>query len=909
MEKGGWVRRMSVSSAGGLLLGLIIVCMCDGLSGEEEQLRLPKFAVPKHYSLRLQPDLAHLKFNGSVEIEVEIIEKTKMLILNIAALDIQSSSIYFRDKNKQLLRPVKIVMDKKSERIMFEYGEELSIGIGVLRMNFNGTVRDDMEGLFWRTYTINGEDKNMIATQFESIHARQCFPCWDEPDFKATFTVMLDVPSQLMALSNMPVLEEKINGPFKTVYFQKSPLMSTYLVAFVVGQFDHVEGHTSDGIKVRVYCPTGRGSEGVYALNVGVRALDFYKEYLSTPFALPKLDMVAIPDFPAGMENYGLVIFGEPLLLLGNQSSGVETQQQVATYVAHELAHQWFGNLVTMEWWTDTWLNEGFATWLSYTAIDSLFPEWDVWFTFVTSSESALKEDNSAGSHPVVVKISHLNEIDGFFDNIVYEKGSHILRMLNAYIGPKTFQHSLAVYIQKYAWSNTRTDDLWNVLEEVSGLPVNRVMNSWVTKKGFPFISVKANLRMLELGQSPSDASDEDQQWMVPIRLCCGNYETCHDIVLEKKIELFDLTKLLGCSCIHEFGKNETCHWTIINVNRTGFYRVIYQDSIILGLQHGVESKQFSTSDRYALLTDSYQLDKAPRQNLESLLSLMSAYSNEDNKDIMPQLTSRSEDIIRVTSDASPQQVGCIKHTFIDILQNYAENVGWEAKRDDSSNHKVTRRKVLHSLAIMGHERTLSEAKRRFHAYLADKNTLLFPSDFRQVAYVAVMQTVNSSSRSDFDSLLNILKNASDNDSENTNDIQESLTSCPDPIIVHEALNFLSSLEILNQTRLPYKPEISWGGREVAWTWFKDKWDYLMQKYGHRAHMTGYLEAIISMFASVEKAAEVKIFFAHRHLSPVDKQSLKQSISNIRMRAQWIADIQQETNLPSLVNKLSRGRC
>ncbi|CAM8971003.1 unnamed protein product [Rhodiola kirilowii] len=401
---------MGVSSGcgiGGLVFGLIVVCLCIGLDGEEEeeeQLRLPKFAVPKHYSIRLQPDLVLLKFNGSVEIEVDILERTERLILNAADIDVVKSSIYFHSKQKQrLVRPVKMHMDSKSQIIVLEFGEGLPIGVGVLGIKYSGKVNPEVEGLFWRPYTINGEERNMLATQFESIFARKCFPCWDEPAFKATFTMTLDVPSHLMALSNMPVINETIAGLIKTVYFQKSPLMSTYLVAVAIGHFDHIEGHTSDGIKVRVYCPINRTNEGVFALKVGIMALDFYKEYLSMPFALPKLDMIALPDFPGGMENYGLIMFGESMILLDDQSLGVHYQQLVAEYVTHELAHQWFGNLVTLEWWTDIWLNEAFSTWLNYKAVDSLFPEWDSWFKFIIDTESILLEDASADTHPVVV--------------------------------------------------------------------------------------------------------------------------------------------------------------------------------------------------------------------------------------------------------------------------------------------------------------------------------------------------------------------------------------------------------------------------------------------------------------------------------------------------------------------------
>ncbi|KDO73545.1 hypothetical protein CISIN_1g002775mg [Citrus sinensis] len=545
------------------------------------QPRLPKFAVPKRYDIRLTPDLTSCKFGGSVAIDVDVVGDTKFIVLNAADLTINNRSVSFTNKvSSKALEPTKVELVEADEILVLEFAETLPTGMGVLAIGFEGVLNDKMKGFYRSSYELNGEKKNMAVTQFEPADARRCFPCWDEPACKATFKITLDVPSELVALSNMPVIDEKVDGNMKTVSYQESPIMSTYLVAVVIGLFDYVEDHTSDGIKVRVYCQVGKANQGKFALNVAVKTLELYKEYFAVPYSLPKLDMIAIPDFAAGaMENYGLVTYRETALLYDDQHSAAANKQRVATVVAHELAHQWFGNLVTMEWWTHLWLNEGFATWVSYLAADSLFPEWKIWTQFLDECTEGLRLDGLAESHPIEVEVNHTGEIDEIFDAISYRKGASVIRMLQNYLGAECFQRSLASYIKKYACSNAKTEDLWAALEEGSGEPVNKLMNSWTKQKGYPVISVKVKEEKLELEQSQflSSGSPGDGQWIVPITLCCGSYDVCKNFLLYNKSDSFDIKELLGCSISKE---GDNGGWIKLNVNQTGFYRVKYDKDL-----------------------------------------------------------------------------------------------------------------------------------------------------------------------------------------------------------------------------------------------------------------------------------------------------------------------------------------
>ncbi|KAL0013197.1 hypothetical protein SO802_000266 [Lithocarpus litseifolius] len=468
------------------------------------QPRLPKFAVPKRYDIRLKPDLSACKFSGSVAIELNIVADTRFIVLNATELSVDTTSVSFtHSSNSKVLRPSKVDVVEEDEILVLEFADTLPIGMGLLTIRFQGTLNDKMKGFYTSTYNHNSEKKNMAVTQFGPADARRCFPCWDEPACKAMFKITLDVPSKLVALPNMPIIEEKVDGDLKTVSYQESPIMSTYLVAIVVGLFDYVEHLTSYGVKVRVYCQVGKVNQAKVALGVAVRTLELYKDYFELPYSLPKLDMVAILDFAfEAMENYGLVTFRETALLYDNQHSDAANKQRVVIAIAHELAHQWFENLVTMEWWTHLWLNEGFATWVSYLAVDNLFPEWKVWTQFLDDYTEGLRLDGLAESHPIEVEINHTREIDEIFDAISYQKGASVIRMLQSYLGAECFQRSLASYIKKFACSNAKTEDLWAALEEGSDEPVNKLMNSWTRQKGYPVITVEVKDQKLVFEQN-----------------------------------------------------------------------------------------------------------------------------------------------------------------------------------------------------------------------------------------------------------------------------------------------------------------------------------------------------------------------------------------------------------------------
>ncbi|KAF4367053.1 hypothetical protein G4B88_016765 [Cannabis sativa] len=872
------------------------------------QSRLPKFAAPKRYDIKLVPDLQSCKFSGSVSIHVDIVSDTRFIVLNAADLTVHSGSVSFSEpKSSKVFKPSSVEIFEEDEILVVEFAETLPIGVGVLAIEFEGILNDKMKGFYRSTYEYNGEKKNMAVTQFEPADARRCFPCWDEPACKATFKITLDVPSELVALSNMPVIEEKVNGQVKTVSYQESPIMSTYLVAVVVGLFDFVEDHTSDGINVRVYGQVGKANQGKFALHVAVKTLELYKEYFAVPYPLPKLDMIAIPDFSAGaMENYGLVTYRETALLYDEQHSAAANKQRVATVVAHELAHQWFGNLVTMEWWTHLWLNEGFATWVSYLAADSLFPEWNVWTQFLDESVEGLRLDGLEESHPIEVEINHASEIDEIFDAISYRKGASVIRMLQSYLGAESFQRSLASYIKKHAYSNAKTEDLWAALEEGSGEPVNKLMNSWTKQQGYPVVSVKVNGQKLEFEQSQflSSGSSGDGQWIVPITLVCGSYENRKSFLLEKKSESLDMPEYLGCSVTNspaEPGTGASCTWIKLNVDQAGFYRVKYDEHLATRLRHAIEKNYLSATDRFGILDDSFALCMARQQSFVSLLALMASYKEELEYTVLSNLIAVSYKIVRIAADAVPELRELIKQFFIGLFQNAAEKLGWQPKAGESHLDSMLRGEVLTALAMYGHDLTLDEASRRFHAFLDDRNTPLLPPDIRKAAYVGVMRRVSDSNRSDYESLLRVYRE-SDLSQEKTR-VLGSLASCPDPKIILEVLNFLLTDEVRNQD-VVFGLAVGIEGRELAWSWLKDNWEHISETWGSGFLLTRFVSAIVSPFASLEKVKEVEEFFATRS-KPAIARTLKQSIERVKINAKWVESIHAEKNLADAVTELA----
>ncbi|KAK7255647.1 hypothetical protein RIF29_29062 [Crotalaria pallida] len=876
------------------------------------QTRLPNFAVPKRYELHLKPDLTACTFSGTVQINLDIIESTNFLVLNSLELAIQNS--WFTNSHGQYY-PCDVVVDGDDEIIVLVFDETLSVGEGNLRIEFSGALNQHLTGLYKCTYVDGGVEKIMAATQFEPVDARRCFPCWDEPALKANFKITLTVPSELTALSNMPVENEKHDGELKNVNFEESPIMSTYLVAVVVGLFDHIEYTTTAGIKVRLYCAVGKSDQGKFALDIALKTLDIYTKYFSVPYPLPKLDLVAVPEFSGGaMENYGLIIYRENELLYHDLYSTAAKKQRITIVTAHEVAHQWFGNLVTMEWWTHLWLNEGFATWVSYMATNILFPEWNIWTHFLLEAADGLQMDALEKSHPIEVEINHARSVIEVFDAVSYNKGSTVIRMLEGYLGDVVFQESLSTYIRRYQAQNARTEDLWDVLSEVSGLPVNTMMSTWTKQTGYPVISVELIDHILEFKQSQFLLSGQhvDEQWIVPITLSIGSYEKKKKFLLETSHVRMDISELVQSTGDdlrsiktedEEDGQENL--WVKVNVDQSGFYRVNYKDKLAIRLRKAVQNNSLLPTDKFGILDDGNALCQACEQSLSSLLMLIDVYRKEFDYIIVSKLIKVCHNVLKISTDAIPDSVNELRQYFINLLMYSAEQLGWDSISGEDHSISLLRGEVLQALATFDHYKTQKEALHRFQISLDDKNTALLSANTRRAAYVSVMRNTTTENRTGLESLLSLYR--STDILQERERILRCIASSADPNVVLEVLNLLLSDEIPDSDIIYVLAGVSSEGSEIAWTWLKDNWERILAKYGAGLLLTNFISRIVPLVNSNEKADEIEAFFAS-HMNASIVMNLKLSIEQIRNKARWIESVRQEHSLPDLIKQLAQRK-
>ena len=487
--------------------------------------RLPAGVVPRHYAIELSPDLEEATFAGSVAIDVDITEPVDSITLNAAELSITGAQLVTESGGAVELDAV---LDAESERLTMARSDgsgPFAAGPSRLDISFDGVLNDQLHGFYRSTYTDDGGACHTIATtQFESTDARRAFPCFDEPALKATFATTLIVDDGLLAVSNTAETgRERLEDGRVRVSFATTMPMSTYLVAFVVGPLEVTEAIDCGGVPVRVVHRPGRGDQTAFALDVAAHALQWFSDYYGLPYPSDKLDLVAIPDFAFGaMENLGCVTFREVLLLVDSGTASQPELQRVAEVINHELAHMWFGDLVTMAWWEGIWLNEAFATFMETACSDAYRPDWQVWSTFCRSRASALSTDALGSTRPVEYPVHSPAEAEDMFDVITYEKGAALVRMLEQYLGAETFRAGVRLYLRRHAYANTVTEDLWNSLADASGEPVGQIMDGWIHQGGYPAVAATAGDHGLRVSQRHFTLDPEradGRTWVVPLRL------------------------------------------------------------------------------------------------------------------------------------------------------------------------------------------------------------------------------------------------------------------------------------------------------------------------------------------------------------------------------------------------------
>ena len=666
--------------------------------------RLPTSVLPRHYRLTLVPDLAEATFTGDVEIDLSVEGATSTIVLNAAELELTTVTLRPADGSGPRT-PVSIQLDEAEERAVLEFDGPLATGPATLHLEFTGILNDKLHGFYRSTFTDHSGVERVIATtQMESTDARRAFPCFDEPEFKATFEVTLVVEDGLNAYSNSPIVEETVRADGRRVVrFSPTMVMSTYLVAFVVGPLEHTDPVDVDGVPLRVVHPLGKGHLTSFALDVGAHALRFFTEYFGIPYPGEKVDMVAIPDFAAGaMENLGCITYRESALLVDPATAARVELERVADVICHEMAHMWFGDLVTMKWWNGIWLNEAFATFMEVLAVDAYRPEWQRWVSFGVEREAAMAVDGLHTTRPVEFPVGRPEEAQGMFDVLTYQKGGSVLRMLEQFIGPDVFREGIHDYLVTHAYGNTETRDLWDALEGSSGRPVARIMDTWINQGGYPLLSVADGGAVSQHPFSYSGAPGGaiGSRWQIPIlyRALGG----------DGQVESGLLTAPGGT--VEAMSDGEL----LVNAGGSGYYRVAYGTGAVARLAGRLG--ELTPLERYNLVSDTWAATLAGSAPLVDLLRLARALVDSGEGD--PSVWSVVIGALGLLDRIAPEEDRpALAAGVRSLLGPLVANLGWDPAPTDDERTPSLRAGALLALGTIGDDPEVrAEASRRFAA-------------------------------------------------------------------------------------------------------------------------------------------------------------------------------------------------
>lgn len=827
----------------------------------KKSVRLSNHVIPKRYSITLFPNLDEFTFSGEEEILLEFTESVKEITLHAAELEISSAEIKIGAKK---LKPQNISFDEKAETVTISFDKIISKGEHKFKLIFTGILNDKMRGFYKSKYHIDGKEHHMAVTQFESTDARRAFPSFDEPAKKAIFDVRLIIPEDHVAISNTIETEIAEHSPgYKIVTFEPTPKMSTYLLAFIVGRFEHIEAKTKTGVKVRVFTTPGKKHQAKFALETAVKVLEFYEDYFGIAYPLPVLDLIAIPDFAAGaMENWGAVTYRETALLVDEELSSTANKQWVALVIAHELAHMWFGNLVTMEWWTHLWLNEGFASYIEYLAVDHMFPDWKVWTQFVYMDHSkALEMDGLKNTHPIEVEVHHPSEISQIFDTVSYEKGASIIRMLAGYLGEKVFQKGLQVYLKKHQYGNANTSDLWTALEKVSGKKVGKIMENWTGKPGYPLVNILDLNKKLKLTQArffsnPISAKEalDKTLWSIPL-----------DSFLFSKKSLF-IAKPKG--------------YVKLNRGEASFVRIQYPFSLLKLLEDPIRKKRLIPEDRFGLIRDTFMLGQSGHSSTVDALELTKAYDQEDNFIVWAEIAS---DLKTIGNLITGQIFYDQYKTFCrNIFKSIATKIGWNKEPQESHSRTLLRGIVLSAYGGNGDGNTIQKAREIFKEIIAGKSKI--DSDLRGVVYNLIAE---NGGEAEYLKLKDLYK--ANPFQEEKDRIFRSLCSFKDIDLLTKTLNMAFSDQMRSQDRYRAVSFVFANpvGRDLAWNFLQNKWKTIQKIYAG-GHLYPRFIQSAAYFTDSKKALEIEEFFK-KNPSPGLERTIAQVIEQIRANELWLA--------------------
>jgi aminopeptidase N len=821
--------------------------------------RLPANVVPTHYDITVEPDLAAATFAGRETITVRLEAPATSIVLNAAEITFQTVQIAAGGQTQTAA----VTLDPAKDQATFAVPATIPAGEARIQIAYQGILNDDLRGL----YLSKANNRRYAVTQLEATDARRMFPSFDEPAFKATFSLTAVIDAADHAISNGAVLSDT-PGPragTHTVTFETTPKMSSYLLALAVGDFVCNEG-SADAVPIRICSTPDKKALTGFALESTEQIIRYYDRYYTIKYPFKKLDVVAVPDFAAGaMENTAAIFYRETLLLADTDAS-VRTRQAIAGVLAHEIAHQWFGDLVTMQWWDDIWLNEGFANWMQSKPLTAWKPEWQVELTETADNQTAMNLDALRSTRPIRSRASTPNEINELFDPIAYEKGAAVLRMIESWVGEASFQKAINAYIDRYKYGNARAEDFWSTVAASTGKPVDRVMASFVDQPGVPLVSMSASCQgghaTVTLSQSryslegSAPVPSAPQVWQLPVCLRTDSGRPACEILDQPRKAI----TLDACPA-----------WTMPNAGGRGYYRASLDAAALKALEAHIAT--LSGPERLTLLADEWALVRSGVHDVGAYLELASAFGSEDSEPVLATVTAtlRAIDRQMTTQESRPAFRAWVRK----LLSPNAARLGWDVPRTGSSdNARALRAALLRELGEVREPDALAAARR-----LVDQELATPKSVDPTLLDVAVNVAAANGDATLYEKYL--ARSRSAVDPEDRYRFLNGLTSFTDPALVRRTMEYALGPDVRSQdTKIAIASLLAnEAARDITWDMLRERWDAVQKKTGEFVGNTVIVNGL-SSFCDARHAGEITAFFAS-HPVPDAERTLAQVLERI----------------------------
>ena len=850
-------------------------CSEEPFSFENTPGKLPRDIVPLRYSIELAPNLDQAAFFGEEVIEIEARRPFQRIVLNSLGLEITHATLAPVQKTEPG-EPAVVGLplpqiDPAGQTLAFSLKTERQPGRYTLRLSFSGKLTEAPRGLYITRFQKDGKDRHALATQFEATDARRMFPCWDEPVFKATFSLAVTVPTRFQVVSNMPASpSEPVLGDLVKYRFAESPRMATYLLALFIGDFEKIEDEI-DGIALRIFVTPGKREQARYAMEATKKILRFYNEYFGVKYPLPKLDQIALPSTGAsGMENWGCIAYNDNALLYNPAESSQQTRERVFAVVAHEIAHQWFGDLVTMAWWDNLWLNEGFASWMGTKATDHFNPEWKPWVRASGDKNWAMRLDSRATTHPIQQKIASESQAIDAFDEITYSKGQAFLRMTESWLGEEPFREGIRAYMKAHAYSSSTTADLWRAMETASGKPVKEFAAGWTEQPGFPVVEVSerttARDSLATLSQERFTIHQSDAaplRWQIPVIIGpAGDPNRPSALLLKgERPEIAPFESDIAIKA---------------NLGDRGYYRSQYSPALFKSLRKAVP--HMAEADRLNLLNDAWALAEAGRSPATDYLDLADTIADQPSSTELAEILAvlQSIDFLERGSESQPGFRKWASH----FLQPHMARLGWDAKPGESPLDADVRGTLVRVLGLFGDADVLREAQDRFASYLKDPASL--DGNLRGPVLFIVGRNADTAI---WEKLHALARNADSFEQKRL--LYSALASARNPALAAQTLSLSVTDELIAPDAARLVGRVAHEGEhpDLAWNFAREHLDALLAKLSALG-VNEFVPGIFRAFSDAARADELEDF-AQRNLPPAVRPAVAKAADEIRFQAEF----------------------